>query len=74
MQPADDLRAFFDAYARAGNAFDVEARSGMIVTFLALLEMIRLKLVRVYQQGNFGPIRVYRRAKPEGAPFRESGN
>ena len=40
----------------------------MIVTFLALLEMIRLKLVRVFQQGNFGPIRVYKRARPEGAP------
>ena len=47
---------------------DVQTRAGMIVTFLALLEMIRLKLVRVFQQGNFGPIRVYRRAKPEGAP------
>jgi len=41
------------------------------VTFLALLEMIRLKLVRVFQQGNFGPIRVYKRARPEGAPFAE---
>ena len=40
----------------------------MIVTFLALLEMIRLKLVRVFQQGAFGPIRVYKRAKLEGAP------
>ena len=40
---------------------DAHGRSGMIVTFLALLEMIRLKLVRVFQQGNFGPIRVYRR-------------
>ena len=47
---------------------DVQTRAGMIVTFLALLEMIRLKLVRVFQQGNFGPIRVYRRARPEGAP------
>ena len=47
---------------------DVEARAGMIVTFLALLEMIRLKLVRVFQQGNFGPIRVYKRVRPEGAP------
>src|SRR6185503_3462361 len=37
---------------------DVQSRGGMIVTFLALLEMIRLKLVRVFQQGNFGPIRV----------------
>jgi segregation and condensation protein A len=47
---------------------DVQTRAGMIVTFLALLEMIRLKMVRVYQQGNFGPIRVYRRERPDGAP------
>ena len=40
---------------------DVQSRAGMIVTFLALLEMIRLKIVRVFQQGNFGPIRVYKR-------------
>jgi chromatin segregation and condensation protein Rec8/ScpA/Scc1 (kleisin family) len=40
----------------------------MVVTFLALLEMIRLKLVRVFQQGNFGAIRVYKREKLEGAP------
>jgi segregation and condensation protein A len=45
---------------------DVETRAGMIVTFLALLEMIRLKLVRVFQQGNFGPIRVYKREMVEG--------
>ena len=42
---------------------DVSARSDLIVTFLALLEMIRLKLVRVFQSGSFGPIRVYRRAQ-----------
>src|SRR5688572_28594280 len=47
---------------------DVQSRAGMIVTFLALLEMIRLRIVRVFQQGNFGPIRVYKRARPEGAP------
>ena len=47
---------------------DVQTRAGMIVTFLALLEMIRLKTVRVFQQGTFGPIRVYKRARPEGAP------
>jgi segregation and condensation protein A len=50
---------------------DVQTRGGMIVTFLALLEMIRLKVVRVFQQGNFGPIRVYKREKPDGAPFQE---
>jgi segregation and condensation protein A len=41
---------------------DVQTRSGMIVTFLAVLEMIRMKIVRVFQQGNFGPIRIYKRA------------
>jgi len=47
---------------------DCQDRSGLIVTFLALLEMIRLKLVRVFQQGTFGPIRVYKRARPADAP------
>jgi len=49
---------------------DVETRAGMIVTFLALLEMIRLKRIRVFQQGNFGPIRVYRRT-PAGNTVHE---
>src|ERR1700704_3994913 len=47
---------------------DVNDRGGLIVTFLALLEMIRLKLVRVFQAGGFGPIRVYKRARPADAP------
>src|SRR5438552_6640390 len=47
---------------------DVADRSGLIVTFLALLEMIRLKLVRVFQSGSFGPVRVYRRSRPADAP------
>jgi segregation and condensation protein A len=47
---------------------DIDDRRGMIVTFLALLEMIRLKLVRVFQSGSFGPIRVYKRARPADAP------
>lgn len=47
---------------------DVQTRAGMIVTFLAMLEMIRLKLVRVYQTGATGPIRVYKRARPADAP------
>ncbi len=41
---------------------------GVIVTFLALLEMIRLKLIRVFQTSAFGPIRVYKRARPTDAP------
>ena len=47
---------------------DVDDRGGLIVTFLALLEMIRLKLVRVFQSGSFGPIRVYKRPRPADAP------
>jgi segregation and condensation protein A len=47
---------------------DVADRAGLIVTFLALLEMIRLKLVRVFQAGSFGPIRVYKRPRPADAP------
>jgi chromatin segregation and condensation protein Rec8/ScpA/Scc1 (kleisin family) len=39
-----------------------------VVTFLALLEMIRLKLVRVFQSSTFGPIRVYKRSRPVDAP------
>jgi segregation and condensation protein A len=57
-----DACGFEDLFA------DVQTRAGMVVTFLALLEMIRLKLVRVFQQGNFGAIRVYKREKVEGAP------
>jgi segregation and condensation protein A len=44
------------------------SRPHMIVTFLALLEMIRLKLIRIFQSGGFGPIRVYKRARPVDAP------
>src|SRR5688500_7172497 len=47
---------------------DIESRAGMIVTFLAMLEMIRLKLVRVFQAGVVGPIRIYKRARPADAP------
>jgi len=53
---------FEELFADAGD------RGGLIVTFLALLEMIRLKLVRVFQAGSFGPIRVYKRARPADAP------
>jgi segregation and condensation protein A len=44
------------------------SRPFMIVTFLAVLEMIRLKLIRVFQSGSFGAIRVYKRARPADAP------
>ncbi len=47
---------------------DVWSKTDLIVTFLALLEMIRLRLVRVFQAGQFGVIRIYKRARPAGAP------
>jgi segregation and condensation protein A len=57
-----DACGFEDLFA------DVGDRAGLIVTFLALLEMIRLKLVRIFQSGLFGPIRVYKRPRPADAP------
>ena len=48
------------------------SRFDLVTTFLALLEMVRLKLIRLFQSGAFAPIRVYRRARPEDAP-RPSG-
>ncbi len=44
------------------------SRQFMIVTFLAVLEMIRLKVVRVFQAGGHGAIRVYKRPRPADAP------
>jgi segregation and condensation protein A len=46
-----------------------ETKRDMILTFLALLELIRLKQVKIYQRGLFGPIRVFRPLGPEnGSP------
>ena len=42
---------------------DAHTRQDLIVTFLALLEMIRTRVVRVFQAGMFGSIRVYRRSR-----------
>jgi segregation and condensation protein A len=47
---------------------DIQTRPGLVVTFLAILEMIRLKLIRVFQSGVLGPIRIYKRARPADAP------
>ena len=47
-----------------------QTKAGMILTFLALLELIRLKRIKVYQRGLFGAIRVFRPVGPEaGAPM-----
>ena len=47
---------------------DVAQRADLIVTFLAILEMIRLKVLRVFQTGAGGLIRVYKRDRPAAAP------
>ena len=57
-----DACGFEDLFA------DMNSRAGMIVTFLAILEMIRLKLIRVFQSGAIGGIRVYKRERPADAP------
>jgi segregation and condensation protein A len=55
---------FLELFARE------ETKAAMIVTFLALLELIRLKRVKVYQRGLFGPIRVFRPVGPAGPSSR----
>lgn len=47
---------------------DLASRADMIVTFLALLEMIRLKMIRIFQSGQLGAIRIYKRTRPQDAP------
>jgi segregation and condensation protein A len=47
---------------------DTATRGEMIVTFLALLEMIRLKLIRIFQSAQLGAIRIYKRERPKDAP------
>lgn len=52
---------------------DARSKAHLIVTFLALLELIRLKRIRVFQAGSFGPIRVYKKPVLEAAaPFVDS--
>jgi segregation and condensation protein A len=62
------------AIIREGESLDflelfatLETKADMIVTFLALLELIRLKRIKVYQRGIFGPIRVFRPIGPDAA-------
>jgi len=60
--------------ALATGGMEMGATTVMTVGFrereriLAILEMIRLKLIRVFQSGGVGPIRVYKRARPTDAP------
>ena len=74
FRPAREVSGdFYDAFALSKDHLalviaDVCDKGGLIVTFLALLEMIRLQLVRVFQAGSFGPIRVYKRPRPADAP------
>ena len=44
-----------------------QTKADMIAAFLALLELVRLKRIKVYQRGIFGAIRVFRPVGPEAA-------
>ena len=63
MLSETDACGFEDLFAKD------DSRPALIVTFLALLEMIRLKLIRVLQTAAFGAIRVYKRARPVDTPI-----
>ena len=51
-----------------------ETKADMIVSFLALLELVRLKRIKVYQRGVFGAIRVFRPVGPDAAPAPANAN
>lgn len=53
---------------------DASSRADLITTFLAVLEMIRLKLIRVVQAEVCGPIRIYKRVRPADAPAPATGS
>ena len=55
VEPSVTFDALFDK---------VNSRPQIIVTFLALLELVRMNLVRLYQGDIFGPIRVTRKFLP----------
>lgn len=42
---------------------DAISRQDLVTTFLAVLEMIRVRTIRVFQSGAFSPIRIYRCAQ-----------
>ena len=48
----------------------LETKLAMIITFLALLELIRLKRIKVYQREMFASIRVFRPVGPDGGANR----
>jgi segregation and condensation protein A len=51
-----------------------QTKADMIVAFLALLELVRLKRIKVYQRGVFGAIRVFRPVGPDPAPVTAAAN
>ncbi|HWP34418.1 MAG TPA: segregation/condensation protein A, partial [Thermodesulfobacteriota bacterium] len=69
---ADKIAELLDRLAaRASLAFDelvapAATRLEIVVTFLAVLELVRLRVVRVYQAGPFGPIRLFAAGRPAG--------
>ena len=42
---------------------DAASRQDLVTTFLAVLEMVLVRAIRVFQSGAFLPIRIYRRAR-----------
>jgi len=61
-----------DGFSEFGRLFDTsEGRTGAIVTFLAILELIREKLVDVVQSDPFGPIHVKAASGRDESPGRD---
>jgi segregation and condensation protein A len=59
--PAGSLSTFVDLFGEASD------RATVIVTFLAILELTRLREIRIFQQNLFGPIHVQRLVNESGS-------
>ena len=73
MSLADRINEIIDRLAQAGNLvfqdlFDRVADRRMIIyTLLAILELMKLKMIKAYQTGPFGVIRIFRAVEEEVA-------
>jgi segregation and condensation protein A len=72
---ADKIAELLDRLAaRDSLGFDelfaeTATRSDVVVSFLAVLELVKMRVVRAYQAGPFGPIRLFRASESgEGLP------
>ena len=73
MSLADRINEIMEKLAQAGNLvfqdlFNSDADRKMIIyTLLAILELMKLRMIKAYQTGPFGVIRIFKAVEEDGA-------